>query len=167
MSFFFEGNGYFDGSIVIRSSIGNSLISQSALTQSSIDMLSVLGFYQPITNVQDPVNPQDAATKKYVDDLGIVRSNVTLTGTTSIIISNVSKGSFVITVSNLVLNGPSGIFHVTKNEANNSAHIVRTVAAPGLSTTPVFLELLWPINGSIQLRKTGSAYDGSYAIKIM
>jgi len=166
MSFFFEGNGYFDGSIVVSSSIGNSIIKNGNILQSSIDMLSVLGQYQNITNVKDPINLQDAATKKYVDDLEVSLTVVTLQGTDYTQISSKVKGSFVVTVSNLILNGPSAIFHITKNEAVNNAHIVRTVASPGVSSAYIYLDIKWGPTESIMLRKTGNAFDGAYKVKI-
>jgi|694.fasta_scaffold03863_13 hypothetical protein len=166
MSVCLEGNVFIDGGqvqniVVTSSTIGNCIISKS-----SLDMLSSTGNLQNITNVANPNNLQDAATKKYVDALGIVISNVNLISNSNTTISNYNKGSYVITISNLVLNGPSGIFHVTKSESSQKAHIVRTVAAPGY-TTNVFLNISWPSNSGILLNKTGNNYDGSYLIKIM
>lgn len=160
-SVYFEGNGYFDSSILVNSSIGSSAISGSAITTTSIDM-----DLQNITSVKDPIQPQDAATKKYVDDLQIVFSTITLTSTAGTIISNNLKGSYIITITNEILNGPSGIFNVTKSESTQNAHIVRTVATPGLSSN-ITLRLSWPVGSGILLYKTGTLYDGSYRVKIM
>lgn len=166
MSVCLEGNVFIDGGQVQNIIVTTSSIGNSNITTSSVDMLDSFGNYQNITNVLDPIRPQDAATKQYVDDLGIVISTIVLNSTTNTLISNSNKGSFIITITNLVLNGPSGIFHVTKNESTNNAHIVRTTASPGYSTN-VFLNITWPPNSGILLNKTGPNYDGSYRIKIM
>ena len=166
MSVCLEGNVFIDGGQAQNINITTSTIGNSNISKCTLDMRSAGGVLQNITSVADPILQQDAATKQYVDDLDIVISNVTLTGTNTITISNYVKGSYVITISNLVLNGPSGIFHVTKSESSQKAHVVRTVAAPGYSTN-VFLNITWPQNSGILLNKTGSNYNGSYRVKVM
>jgi hypothetical protein len=166
MSVCLEGNVFIDGGQGQNINITSSSIGNSNISKSSLDMLSNTGVLQNITNVADPIAPQDAATKKYVDDLDITISNVTLTNTDTISISNYVKGSYVITISNLVFNGPSGIFHVTKSESSQQAHVVRTVSAPGNGTN-VFLKITWPQNSGILLNKTGNNYNGSYRVKVM
>jgi hypothetical protein len=166
MSVCLEGNVFIDGGQGQNITITSSTIGNSNISKSSIDMLSNTGVLQNITNVADPIAQQDAATKKYVDDLDITISNVTLTNTNTTTISNYIKGSYVITITNLVLNGPSGIFHVTKSESSQQAHIVRTVASPGYGTN-IFLKITWPQNSGILLNKTGSNYNGSYRVKVM
>lgn len=161
MSVFFEGNAFIDGGQIQNTIILNTSIGNSAITTSSIDMNM-----QNITSVKDPINPQDAATKKYVDDLDIRISNITLTGTTDYEISNYQQGSYIITVQNSVVGGPSGVFHVTKNDSSKHAHIARTVATPGALST-ITLLVTWPPNSGILLKKTGSQYDGTYRVKVM
>jgi hypothetical protein len=161
-----EGNVFIDGGQAQNITITSSTIGNSNILQSSIDMLSNTGVLQNITNVADPINTQDAATKKYVDDLDITISNITLINTDTTTISNYAKGSYVITISNLVLNGPSGIFHLTKSESSHQAHIVRTVASPGYGTN-IFLNITWPPNSGILLNKSGSNYNGTYRVKVM
>jgi hypothetical protein len=161
MSVFFEGNAYIDGGQIQNVNVTLSSIGNCAITTSSLDMNM-----KNITNVKDPINPQDAATKKYVDDLDIVISNVTLIGTSGNLVSNYQKGSYIITIKNDILGGPSGVFHVTKNEAHKLPHIARTVATPGESTN-ITLMISWPPNSGIMLRKTGSSFDGNYRVKVM
>ena len=166
MSVCLEGNVFIDGGQAQNINLTTSTIGNSNISKCSLDMMNSSGSLQNITSVANPINAQDAATKLYVDNLDIVISNVTLTGTNTTTISNYVKGSYVITISNLVLNGPSGIFHVTKSESSQNAHIVRTVATPGYITN-VFLDVTWPKNSGILLSKTGSNYNGSYRVKVM
>lgn len=165
-SFFGEGNFYMDSSILTNSSISNNIITTSQINTCSIDMLSTSGNYQHITNIEHPVLDHDAATKFYVDALGISIANYTLSNTLGSLISTNLSGSFVITVKNLVLNGPSAVFNVTKNEQGICGHVVRPAAAPGTGTR-VTLNISWPSNSGILLFKNGPQYDGSYRVKIM
>lgn len=166
MSFFIEANAYLDASYIINTSVSNSSITTTSITASSIDMLSTAGNYQPITNVQHPELPHDAATKFYVDSLGISINNFTLTSTQGTLISSNQSGSYVITVKNQVLNGPSAVFNVSKNEPGNCGHVARTVASPGTNSKTV-LDIFWPVNSGIYLKKTGLTFDGSYQVKVM
>lgn len=161
----FDGNGYFYNSYVVNSTVSNTNVIQSIIQTSSLNMLDINGNYQNIINVKDPINLQDAATKNYVDTLGI-SFEISLTNTIPTLLSPRVKGSFVITVSNNVLNGPSAIFHVTKSEMNMNAGIARTVAAPGLAGNTQLI-IQWSPNSGIYLYKTNSLYDGSYSIKMV
>lgn len=160
MSVFFEANAFIDTGQVSNVLLTGSSISSCIITTSSLDMNMA-----NITNVKDPINIQDAATKKYVDDLEIIIKNTSLIGTANVLISDQLFGSFVVTVTNLVSGGPSAIFHITKNDSSKTSHVVRTVASPGGGN--IFLELSWPIASGIYLKKTGTSYDGSYKVKIM
>jgi hypothetical protein len=165
MSVFFEGNGFFDGSQLVNSTVSNTTISASSLQACTINMLSPIGNYTPITNVQDPVNDQDAATKFYVDRLGTV-FNISLSNTDNTTLSTNLKGSFMVTITNNVLNGPSAIFNITKSESYKKPHIIRITASPGHSTN-TFLEISWPPDSNILLRKTNQYFDGSYLVKLI
>lgn len=153
---YFEGNAYIDGGNITLTTIGNCSISTSSLDMNN----------QNITSVKDPVQQQDAATKQYVDDLGIRFNETTLNGTTPNVIFDDKTGSFIVTITNIIIDGPSGIFHVTKNRQGSESHIVRTVAAPGWSTNTL-LQITWPPNSGILLSKTDNNYNGQYRIKIM
>lgn len=166
MSFFFEGNGYFSGSYLINSTTSNNIISASAISSSSINMLSTAGNYQNITNAAMPVNDNDVAIKLYVDNLGIRFNNITLTGTQQTSISSDYNGSFVITVTNLISNGPSATFHISKNEPTVCGHVIRHTLSPG-TTTLTALNIKWPINSTPMISKSNNDYDGTYRIKLM
>jgi hypothetical protein len=166
MSVCLEGNVFIDGGQVQNILVTNSTVANSSIVTSSVNMMGLNGVEQNITNVANPINNQDAATKRYVDNLDIVISNINLLNTNTTVISNYVKGSYIITISNSVLNGPSGIFHVTKSESAQQAHIVRTVASPGYNSN-VFLNITWPLNSGILLNKTGNSYNGSYRVKVM
>lgn len=166
MSFFFEGNGYFSGSYLTNSTVTSNVITSCAISTSSIDMLNSAGNYQNITNVAMPINPNDAAIKLYVDNLGIRINDFTLTNTTGITISSAITGSFVVTVTNLVLNGPSATFHITKNSPSVCGHVVRHTLAPGLNTLTT-LDITWPTFSGPVLNKSNESYDGSYRVKMM
>ncbi len=161
MSTYFEGNAYIDGGQIQHIIVTNASIGNCNITTSTLDMN-----LQNITNVNDPVNNQDAATKKYVDNLDISITNINLTGTSTSVISSSLKGSFIIKVENLVLNGPSGVFNVTKSEALRDGHCNRISASPGYNTN-ITLRVSWPPNSGILLFKTGNDFDGSYKIKII
>jgi hypothetical protein len=153
---YFEGNAYIDGGNITTTTIGNCSISTSSLDMNN----------ENITSVKDPIQSQDAATKQYVDDLGIRFNTVILNGTTENEIFSDQKGSFVITITNIVIDGPSAIFNLTKNRQNSQSHIVRTVAAPG-SISNTLLQISWPPNSGIMLSKTDNNCDGEYRVKIM
>lgn len=153
---YFEGNAYIDGG-----KITNTTISSCSISTSSLDMNN-----ENITSVKDPVQQQDAATKKYVDNLGIRFNNITLNGILPIEIFPDKQGSFVITITNIIIDGPSAIFNLTKNRQSSESHIVRTVAAPGY-TSNTLLQMSWPPNSGIILSKTNNDYNGEYRVKIM
>ena len=160
-SVFFEGNAYIDGGQIQNAVLMNNSIGNCVITTSSLDMNAA-----NITSVKDPVNMQDAATKKYVDDLEIGFTTVSLTGTNTSTVFDRQKGSYVLTVTNVTVNGPTGVFHVSKSETSRWAHIIRTAACPGyMSNTTLMVS--WPPNSGILLHKTGADFNGTYKVKIM
>lgn len=161
----FDGNGYFYDSYLTSSTVSNVILTNSVIKTSSIDMLNTSGNYQNIINVKDPINSQDAATKNYVDTLGIT-FQCTLLNTIGSLISSQTNGAFVITISNNVLNGPCAIFHVVKSNSSQNAGIARTVASPGVSGNTQ-LNITWTPTNGIYLNKTNGLYDGSYNVKII
>ena len=78
---------------------------------------------------------------------------------------NLRCGSYMIAVTPLHLEGaPTATFAVSKNSSVGSASIVRVSAVPGHSTYTEHLEMTWPSNSMILLRKTGPGYDGQYLV---
>lgn len=166
MSVYFEGNAYIDSGQIQNVNINNSSISTSSITTSSLDMNM-----QKITSVQNPVQPQDAATKSYVDALGVCILDIDLIGTNFSTISNsiygpFLKGAYTITITNIIFNGPAATFSVSKNELGQPGHVVRTTSSPGLVTYES-LRIRWLPNTGIELQKTGNNYDGTYRIKLV
>ncbi len=157
-SVYFEGNAYIDPAYITNSTIVNSSISTSF-----IDMN-----LENITSVKDPILPQDAATKQYVDNLvGFFKTtDVNLSGTSGSFVFSPTRGSFVVKVSNLVTNGPSALFNISKSEHPKDGQVHRINASPGNSSDTTLL-VDWSANSGIYLRKTSDLYDGSYNVVML
>ena len=97
MSVCLEGNVFIDGGQVQNILVTNSSVANSNIVTSSLNMMGLNSIEQNITNVANPINNQDAATKKYVDNLDIVISNVTLLNINTTIISNYVKAMLIHT----------------------------------------------------------------------
>lgn len=164
MSVFFEGNAFIDGGQLQNANVTLCTVSNCAITTSSLDMA-----LQNITSVKDPIQPQDAATKKFVDDLGIVIKKFRLEGIDFTDTGSSEFGTYIISVKPEDPNGPTAIFNVSKMSPSSPAHIVRTVATPGLAPPDdrAMLLLKWDPNENIMIRKTHSTFNGIYIIKIM
>ena len=149
---YFKSNSYIDGGIV----------KNVAISQSPLDMNNL-----PITSVQDPTNPQDSATKNYVDSLGqhitvtLSSSNYTFITTTKL------KGAVNLMIEAVVSDGPCAIFMASKSKSTKEAHIIRMTSSPGDSINREQLDIRWSPGSGIELKKTNTGFDGDYLIKIL
>jgi hypothetical protein len=148
----------FKGSAIIDTGI----VKNVSIVTSSLDMNLV-----NITSVKDPILPQDAATKHYVDSVsqGIAPPiTVALSGINKTPISNYQIGSYIVTVTSSITDAPSAIFNVSKNFISNYSSYSRN-ATYGRNTFEQ-LDLIWAPNSGMMLFKTGVNYDGNYSVKI-
>ena len=143
-----------------NATIKDGFISTSDINTSNVDMNN-----ENITSVKDPVNSQDAATKNYVDNLGLIVS-VTLTGISPVQITNKLKGSVYI-IAESDLEGPCATFLASKSKASKEAHIVRLTSAPADLPNKEQLNIIWPVNSGISINKTNVNFDGTYQVKII
>lgn len=158
--FSFTGQGIFDRSKISNTTISNCVLTSGSIAGAAIDMGD-----QVITSLHDPQSTQDAATKNYVDALGITHTLVTLDGTNPATIP-IYTGAFVVVVKPLNTGGPCAIFHVSKSMLNGSACVFRTSLSPGSDSTCT-LRIAWPQSSGILIYKTNSMFDGSYVVKCM
>lgn len=140
----------------------NSTIKNGVVYNSSINMNGGV-----IISHGTPTSPLEVANKAYVDSVsstGIPVINISLSGVvwTQILISQ--SGDFTISVKNMITNGPSAKFSLSKNEPSRQAAIIRHTSCAGLITEER-LEIRWLPNDGIDLRKNKPGYDGTYQIK--
>jgi len=140
----------------------NSKIQRGVIYDSSIDMQSRI-----IINHGVPSNNTDVVNKFYCDNNSnnvIPSFNITLLGTlwtTDVFLAQ--EGLFKINVRNGMSGGPCASFEVSKNHPSRGASILRNTSGAGL-TTEERLEIRWLPSSGIDIRKTGSNYDGTYTI---
>ena len=122
---------------------------------------------EKITTLATPTADYDGVNKLYCDQNsanGIPTITVTLTGTSWTQVLLDQFGTFDIIVSNVVVGGPCAKFTIMKSEASRNASIQRWGSSAG-SNTFERLEIQWPQNSGIELRKNGGNYDGSYRLR--
>lgn len=139
----------------------NSIIKDGQILSSKIDMDG-----EKITSLADPTAGSDAVNKTYCDQnlSGNPIVTITLTGTSWTQVLLDQYGTFDIIVSNIVVGGPCGKFTVMKSESSRNASIQRWGSSAG-SNTFERLEMQWPQNSGLELRKNGVNYDGSYRLR--
>ena len=163
---------YFVGNISsIGSSMRKTLITNSAITNTSLDMNM-----KKITSVDDPTDGKDAANKVYVDRaIDYIEQNVselftgymiTLQGTCfSEIPEDIKPGALNLTISSQRDGGPSANFSLTKSGVYSDGFPNRLTGTPGLNTGEM-LEVIWPAAQRIKIRKTSAGYDGEYLVNL-
>lgn len=142
----------------------NSTINNSDISNSRINMGGGV-----ITNHGTPTVGTDVVNQQYVIDYvtaAIPRiADITLTSTTYTLIDSVLSGHFKITVKNLVVNGPSAHFILSKSFAADNPSITRTNSSAGAVTNERLL-VKWEPNSGVFLAKTGVNYNGVYRCRL-
>ena len=151
-----------------RSFARRMVMSDSSITTSTIDMN-----FNNITSVKDPIRPQDAATRYYVDstieDISQKIENtfsgiaINLQGIEYTPIAHLQPGSFLVTVNPPSDGYPTAVFSISKGSEEMGGHVA-VITAHGGRDTYERLELQWPSGGTLMIRKTGPGYNGEYII---
>lgn len=153
-----SGNAVLDGT-----SIKNMQIKTSFISSSSLDMN-----LQNITSVKDPIQVQDAATKKYVDTVIASAFNVysiTLTGSNFADAIALQPGAYTVSIKAVSLSGaPTANWSIAKASNDGDTSIFRMASVP--SSTGETLDIVWHPNAPLRVRKTGTNYDGLYNVRI-
>lgn len=111
------------------------------------------GDYLAIANYDPDCAPIDIRQTLYEE--------VNLIGITGIEINNSMKGNFLFHIDN-ELEGPTGIFYMSKGKEDIEGHIVRVSHSPSIDFNK--LKITWPANSGIFLNKTKNSLDGNYRI---
>ena len=108
---------------------------------------------QLIENNPGQINPKDLYK-------GIT---VTLSGKEYTPVVAVTPGSYVLTVSSSVPGAPTATFSLSKSKSGMEPSVVKITSSLGADSNEN-LEMIWPPDGEICLRKTGENYNGLYVI---
>jgi hypothetical protein len=144
---------------------GNYKITDGIINNSYIDMNN-----QDLINIRDPVNPQDAVPKWYVDDIVTPGGPVTfptltftLTGTNATSIIGSTVGSYTLSITSSSTGAPMAKFELLKNDPTKNASITRKMSSCGINTKER-LNCTWNPAEAIKVYKDGSNYDGTYEV---
>jgi hypothetical protein len=105
---------------------------------------------------------RDATTVKFVEQIPFT----VLTSTDYTLVSEKLYGCAQIIVEAQVLDGPCGVFLMSKSKSSKEAHIVQISSSPGDSVNKEQLNVRWSPGLGIELKKTNTGFDGDYFIKI-
>lgn len=138
----------------------NSEIIDGRIFNSIVDMN-----LRPIVNVLDPTNPQDAATKFYVDRNTALNYDIILKGTDFVFITSPAWGAYTLKIESETEGFPCGIFSAVKSHRSRKG-ICKAFDDFDLSdSTRLLIE--WDENENIKIRKTGVECDGNYNIRLL
>lgn len=101
---------------------------------------------------------------KTLDSSQFLKTQITLTGTTTTVYTTNMTGAYYISITSDFINGPSSNFLICKSIASSTtAAITRISNSPGNSPT-TNLVITWPSNGSLSISKTTSSFNGVYNV---
>lgn len=157
---------HFTSAGLLGSTVQQVYMSEASIVNSTLDMNM-----RNITSVSDPVRPQDAATKNFVEtQLQKVSAEienqfspfvVSLVGSDWVQVATLRPGSFVVTISGTQDGAPTATYSMSKSSITSFPQVMRVTSVPSRVTREQ-LELKWDQQGRLLLRKTGSGYDGDY-----
>lgn len=140
----------------------NTIVKNGKVINSDIDMNQKV-----ISKHGEPLENTDVVNKTYCDQntAGVLPvANVFLSSNNWSLALPFVSGALDISVFSTVENGPCGSFLLTKNSPGRHPTIVRTTSTAG-SITNERLEVRWGMFSGVELRKTGSLYDGQYRLR--
>jgi hypothetical protein len=90
---------------------------------------------------------------------------VILKGTEHQTVAPLKPGSYLFSVAPAFSEGPTGTFALSKASKDREASVSKLTSAPGNEGNGQ-VELTWPSNGGLLLRKTDELYDGTYVVTV-